>query len=58
MMKKFVSGITTGALIGATLGMMVMPKIDWRTRHKIKRTGRAIKNAAEGMYDGMKNIIS
>lgn len=51
MRGKFI----TGAIVGAAVGMMLMPEMDRSTKRKIKRTSKNIMNTAEGMYDGMMN---
>ncbi|MBU5592891.1 YtxH domain-containing protein [Clostridium sp. MSJ-4] len=49
------TGMTTGAIIGAAMGMMMSPDMDKRTKKKIRRSGKAIKNMATDMYSGMSN---
>lgn len=49
MRNGFVSGVTTGAVIGAAIGMMMLPEMDRNTRKKIKRSSKMIKNMASGM---------
>ncbi|AKA70821.1 YtxH domain-containing protein [Clostridium scatologenes] len=51
MRGKFV----TGALVGAALGMMLVPGMDRTTKRRIKRTAKYMKNMAEDAYDGMKD---
>lgn len=53
-MRGFMKGITTGALMGAAIGMMFMPELDRGTRKKIKRSGRMVRNMAGDMYETMK----
>ncbi|KZL89777.1 YtxH domain-containing protein [Clostridium magnum] len=50
MRGKFI----TGAVIGAAVGMMLMPELDRSTRRRIKRTAKMIKDVAEDAFDGMK----
>ncbi|WP_242947067.1 YtxH domain-containing protein [Clostridium haemolyticum] len=33
-MHRFLKGLTTGAIIGATAGIMMLPQMDKRTRKK------------------------
>ena len=54
MRGKFIRGITTGAIIGATAGMMIMPQLSRTSQRKIKKSGRMLMNFAEDIYDGMK----
>ncbi|NMM65048.1 YtxH domain-containing protein [Clostridium sp. P21] len=51
MRGKFV----TGALVGAALGMMLVPGMDRTTRKRIKRTAKYMKNMAEDAYDNMRD---
>lgn len=53
-MRGFMKGITTGALVGAAIGMMFMPEMDRSTRKRIKRSGRMVRHMAGDMYDVMK----
>ncbi|WP_032120769.1 YtxH domain-containing protein [Clostridium amazonitimonense] len=53
--NKFMTGMTTGAIIGAAMGMMMSPDMDKRTKKKIRRSGKAIKNMATDMYSGISN---
>jgi gas vesicle protein len=56
MAKGFVSGVTTGAIIGAAISMMMVPQLDKNTRRKIKRFDDMLMNMAEGMYYGMRSM--
>lgn len=49
-MGKFINGVTTGAIIGAAVGMMVVPQLDKGTRKRIKKSS----NMMLDLYD---NII-
>ena len=55
-MGKFISGITTGAIIGATVGMMVVPQLDRNTRKKIRRSSKMAMNMAGDIYESMMNF--
>lgn len=57
MRAKFIKGMTTGAIIGAAAGMMLIPNMDRGTRRKIKRSTRTMRNTAENMYDSMRNFM-
>jgi gas vesicle protein len=50
-MRGFMKGITTGALVGAAIGMMFMPELDRSTRKRIKRSGRMVRHMAGDMYE-------
>lgn len=52
-MGKFISGVTTGAVIGAAVGMMVVPQLDWGTRKKIKKSSKIVKSLAGDLYGNM-----
>jgi gas vesicle protein len=55
-MGKFINGITTGAIVGATIGMMVAPQLDRNTRKRLKKTGKKMVNVAGDLYDNMMNM--
>ncbi|MCH5138146.1 YtxH domain-containing protein [Clostridiaceae bacterium UIB06] len=50
MRGKFIAG----AMLGAAVGMMLMPELDRSTRRRIKRTAKMVKNVAEDAFDGMR----
>lgn len=52
-MGKFLTGITTGAIVGAAVGMIVMPQLDRRTQRSIKRMGKRVMHVAEDTYGNM-----
>lgn len=54
---KCISGMITGVIVGATVGMMLLPQLDRKTQKAIKRTGQKIFNFAEDSYDGIKELI-
>jgi gas vesicle protein len=56
MRGKLISTITAGAIIGIA-GAMLMPNMDRSTKRRVKRTGKMVKNMAEGMYDNVKDYI-
>lgn len=58
MKMSFTKGITAGAIMGAAVGMVLSPQLDRGTKRRIKKSGRVVKNAAEEMYDGIKNFMS
>ena len=57
MSSKLMTGLTTGAIIGAAAGMFLMPELDRNTRRRIKKSGRIMRNTAGDLYDNMKNLI-
>jgi gas vesicle protein len=52
-MGKFVNGLAAGAIITATIGMMVVPQLDRNTRKRLEKSGRRMLNMAGDMYDNM-----
>lgn len=57
MHSKFVSTITTGAIIGVVASAMLMPNMDRSTKRRVKKTGKMVKNMAEDVYDSVKDYI-
>lgn len=53
MRGKFI----TGALIGAAIGMMMMPEMDRGTRRKIKRTAKMVRHAAGDVFEDMRDRV-
>ena len=56
MRGKFMSTIVAGAILGIA-GAMLMPNMDRNTKKRVKRTGKMVRNMAEGMYDNVKDYI-
>lgn len=52
---RFLRGMTTGAVIGAVAGMLIMPQLSWNTRRKFGRSGRMIRSTAEDLVDSMRS---
>ena len=52
-MGKYVNGITTGAFVGATIGMMIAPQLDRNTRKRLKRTGKRMASMAGDLYENV-----
>ena len=50
MRGKFV----TGALIGAAVGMMLMPELDRSTRRRIRKTAKIVRNVTGDAIEGMR----
>lgn len=53
-MGKMMNGLLAGAVVGATIGMAVVPQLDRKTRKRIQRTGKRVFSAAEDAYDSVK----
>ena len=47
--------LTTGAILGAAAGALLVPQMDRNTRRRLKRTGKMVKHTAEDMYDTMRH---
>lgn len=54
---KFITGMTTGIAIGAAVSMMSTDMVDKKTKKKIRRSGKAIRNVADGMYSGISSFM-
>ena len=57
MRGKLMSTIAVGAIIGMAASSMLMPNMDRNTKRRVKKTGKMVKNMAEGMYGNMKDYI-
>ncbi len=57
MTGRFIKGLTTGAIIGAAAGMMMVPEMSRKTRKMIKRSNRTMMNTAENIVDAMRNMM-
>ncbi|GIM27497.1 hypothetical protein CPJCM30710_01630 [Clostridium polyendosporum] len=49
-MGRFLTGITTGAIVGAAVGMIMMPRLDRKTQRNIRRMGKRVMHVAEDTY--------
>ncbi|MDO4534476.1 MAG: YtxH domain-containing protein [Clostridium perfringens] len=52
-MGKIVRSLTVGMVVGAAVGMMVMPSLDRRTQRAIRKAGRRVKDMTEHSMDWM-----
>ena len=57
MRGKFISTITTGAIIGVVASAMLIPNMDRSTKRRVRKTGKMVRNMAEDMYDSVKDYI-
>jgi len=57
MHSRFLSTITTGAIIGVVASAMLIPNMDRSTKRRVRKTGKMVKNMAEDMYDSVKDYI-
>ncbi|MDP4088135.1 MAG: YtxH domain-containing protein [Bacillota bacterium] len=58
MARGFVSGVTAGAIIGAAVGLMILPELDKDTKKMIKRNGRMMLDVAGGVYNTVRKMRS
>ncbi|SUY47867.1 Gas vesicle protein [Clostridium putrefaciens] len=54
---KFITGITTGIAIGAAVSMMSTDMVDKKTKKRIRKSGKTIRNVADSMYSGMSSFM-
>lgn len=52
-MCKFIKGMVMGAIIGATVEMIMFPHMDRRTQRNIRRMGNKMRDMAGYTYDGV-----
>jgi len=57
MSNKFISTITTGAIIGIVASTMLMPNMDRSTKRRVRKTGKMVKNMAGDVFDSVKDYI-
>lgn len=51
MRGKFIKG----AIVGAAVGMMLMPELDRSTKRRIKRTAKMVRDVAGDAIEGMRD---
>ena len=56
-MGKYINGMVAGLIVGATVGVLLLPKLDKKTQRKIRRAGQKILDFAEDSYDDMRDMI-
>ena len=54
---RYINGIITGVVVGAAVGMIVLPQLDRKTQKALKRTGQKILNLAEDSYESIRELI-
>lgn len=57
MRNRFLSGIATGAVLGAAAGMLMVPQLDRGARRRLKRTSRNVMNMTGNMMGNMKGMM-
>jgi len=55
MKGRFVGGITAGLLLGAAAGMMMMPRMNYRTRRMVNKASKRFTDRAENIIDNVMN---
>lgn len=55
-MKKYLCGMVTGVMIGATVAMIVVPQLDRKTQRAMKKYGRRVMDMAEDSIDGIRGM--
>lgn len=55
-MRRYFCGMITGIVVGATIGMMVVPQLDRKTQKNVRRFGQKVMDLAEESYDGIKSM--
>jgi gas vesicle protein len=56
-MGKLITGLTTGALMGVAIGMMVSPDLDRRTQKNLRRARKRMMDMAEDTYENVMHMI-
>lgn len=56
-MGKYINGMVAGLVVGATVGMMLLPQLDRKTQKKIKKAGCMLLDFAEDSYDDIRGMI-
>lgn len=49
----FMKGMTTGAIIGATVGVLVIPRLNEHSRRRLRKSGDMVMGMMGDAYDGM-----
>lgn len=57
-MGKYINGMIAGVIVGATIGMIVMPQLDRRTQKKIKKAGCRLLDFAEDSCGDIMEFIN
>lgn len=56
-MCKYINGMVAGIIVGATVGMVVLPQLDRKTQKKIKSIGCKILDFADDPKGEFMDII-
>lgn len=49
--------MATGVIIGAAVGMLVLPQLDRKTQRVIKKTGKRVVHLAEDAYGNIVEYV-
>jgi gas vesicle protein len=52
---RFLRGVAAGTLIGAAAGMLLIPRMDKKTRKKISKAGRRAAEFTSDIWGGLRN---
>ena len=52
-MGKYLKAITAGMVVGAAVGMAMIPQLNCKTRRKIKKLSKKAMHMAEDTYDNL-----
>ncbi|MGG7178712.1 YtxH domain-containing protein [Clostridium paraputrificum] len=56
-MGKCINGMAAGMLIGAAVGMMLLPQLDRRKQRAIRKAGQKLFDFAGDSYDDIMGMI-
>lgn len=56
-MGRCVNGMATGIIVGAAVGMMLLPQLDRSKQRAIKKAGRKICDFAGDSYDDIMGMM-
>jgi len=54
---KYLNGMVTGIVVGATVGAMILPQLDKKTQRVVRKAGKRVIDMAEDSYGGMIGMI-
>jgi gas vesicle protein len=57
MMSKFMTTITTGAIIGVVASAVLAPNMDRSTRRRVRKSSKMVRNMAGDIFDSVKDYI-